>query len=118
MSKFTDELSDLVQKIVSGKVSKQQVCYALDSIKENNPDEKFVHFQPERKDKPWNYSYLKELEDLFYYGASSREFIEYMAEVSCEVYRAKRAKKLLLSVLIGVAAFAVIITFFRFFVGD
>lgn len=49
-----------------------------------------VHFV---MNKPWNLAYLKELETLFYSGAASREFLEYMAEVSEDVYRAKRLRR-------------------------
>lgn len=118
MSKFTDELCELVEKISAGKCAKAKATKVLDAIQANNPGETFAYYPPERKGKPWDIAYLKELEELFYYGASSREFIEYMAEVSDEVYRAKRVKKVLLIVLIIIAAIAAVAVALRFFLGD
>ena len=63
-------------------------------------------------------NYLKELEKLFYHGADSKEFIEYMAEVSEEVYRAKRMRKVLLGTLVAVAGIAVIVVFVKMLLGD
>ena len=118
MSKFTDELCELVKEITLGTCPKRRVRKALDAIQSNNPDETFEHYKFERKEKPWDLAYLKELEELFYYGASSREFIEYMAEVSDEIYRAKRIKKMLLITLVVIAAIAAIIAALRFCLGD
>ena len=114
MSKFKSELSPLVQKIVAGKCPKSQVRQELTTIVgDDDPDDIFVPFQPERKDKPWDLAYLKELENLFYCGAVSREFIEYMAEVSDEVYRIKRLKRLAAGLLLAAAAAVLIFTVIR-----
>lgn len=86
MSKFTDELSKLVSNIMRGKCRKKKVKAELERIEAQYPDERFGFHVPERKQKPWNKEYLKDLEELFYCGASSKEFILYMAEVSDNLF--------------------------------
>lgn len=108
MSHFTDMQIELVEKIMAGHCSKEEAHKEIKRIEAENPNEYPSLYRPERKEKPWDLVYLKELEDLFYRGANSKEFIEYMAEVSEEVYRAKRSRKLILSVLIALAGIAVI----------
>lgn len=118
MSQFTNAQNDLVRKIVAGKCPSSKVPAELHKIEQAFPDESFGLTQPQRKEKPWDMSYLKELEQLFYYGADSKEFIEYMAEVSDEVYRAKRLRKYLLCALLVLAGIAVIVTLVKALLGD
>ena len=118
MSQFTNAQNDLVRKIVGGKCSRSQVPEELRKIESSFPDEHFGAYVPQRKEKPWGMSYLKELEELFYHGADSKAFIEYMAEVSEEVYRAKRMRKVLLGTLVAVAGIAVIVVFVKMLLGD
>lgn len=118
MSKFVDMQIHLVQQIMQGKCSQKQARAEIDRIEQENPNEHPSLYSPERKEKPWSMSYLKELENLFYRGANSREFIEYMAEVSEEVYRAKRMRKVLLCTLVAVAGIAVIVVFVKMLLGD
>ena len=118
MSKFTDAQNDLVWKIARGECSRKQVSVELQKIERTFPDEEFSTYVPSRKEKPWDLNYLKELEELFYCGANSRELIEYMSEVSEEVYRAKRMRKVLLCTLVAVAGIAVIVVFVKMLLGD
>ena len=102
------ELFELVEGITDGKYTRKQVKQRLVQIEKKYSPEVFAWYPPERKEKPWDMPYLKKLEDLFYCGATSKEFILYMAEVGDEVYRAKRVRKAALIGLIAVAALAVI----------
>ena len=111
MSQFTDASCDLVFKIVAGKCPRSQVRAELKKIEQEFPEEQFGTYHPKRKEKPWDMNYLKELEELFYHGADSKEFIEYMAEVSDEIYCAKRIKKGILCALLAAACIAVIVIF-------
>lgn len=113
MSQFTDARCDLVFKIVAGKCPRSQVSAELKKIEQKFPEERFETYHPKRKEKPWDMNYLKELEELFYHGADSKEFIEYMAEVSDEVYRTKHIKKGILCVLLSVACIAAIVIFIK-----
>lgn len=112
------ELFDLVEGIADGKFTQKQVKQKLDQIEKKYSPDVFVWYPPERKEKPWDMPYLKKLEDLFYCGASSKEFILYMAEVSDEVYRARRVRKAALIGLIAIAALAVIGIVIKTLLGD
>ena len=113
MSKFTDAQCELVAKIVEGKCSRRMVAAELQKIEREFLDERPRSYSPERKEKPWTKVYLKELEELFYHGANSKEFIEYMAEVSDEVHRVGRIRKGVLCALLAVACAAVVITLIK-----
>lgn len=116
MSRFTDELFDLVQKIINGKCNKVQANTEIARVERAYPNEKFPYFKPERTEKStWNMSYLKELENLYYSGANSKEFILYMAEVSEEIYRAKRIRKVILCSLLAVAMVILLFVLFQTF---
>jgi hypothetical protein len=118
MSQFTNAQNDLVRKIVRGRCARNRVDSELKKLETEFPSECFGTYIPKRKEKPWDMNYLKELEELFYHGADSKEFIEYMAEVSDEVYRAKRIQKAVLCVLLAVAAIAVIVILIKKLMGD
>jgi hypothetical protein len=118
MSQFTNAQNDLVQKIVSGQWGRSRVDSELKKLETEYPGESFGTYVPKRKEKPWDMTYLKELEKLFYHGADSKAFIEYIAEVGDEVYRAKRMKKALLSGLLVVAIIAVIVILVKKLMGD
>ena len=107
MSKFTDERSSLVRDIVNGKCSKKKTIAEISRLEQTYPEESFGYYQPTPKERPWTMEYLKELQELFYCGAGSKEFILYMAEVSDEVYKAKKLRKVILITLLIVAAVAV-----------
>lgn len=117
MSAFTDAQNDLVRKIVAGKCPRRQVSEELRKMKQDFPNEEFSSLEPQRKQKPWSMDYLMELENLFYHGADSKEFIEYMAEVSDEVHRASRMKKAILIVLLVAIAAVIIIIALSFWRG-
>ena len=90
MSQFTNELCGIAARIANGTYTRKDVKNKLDALERAYPEETYMVYPVARKEKPWNLAYLKELETLFYSGAASREFLEYMAEVSEDVYRAKR----------------------------
>lgn len=113
MKRFIDELADLVREIVKGKCSVDQAKAELHRIEEAYPDERFLDIVPERKDKPWSMAYLKDLKELFFYGSVSKDYILYMAEVSEEVYRIKKIKKILLSVFITVVMVVCCVLFIK-----
>ena len=53
---------------------------------------------------------LKELDELFQFGAQSKECLRYMAKVSDEVYRSKRLKKTILMGALAVLACILLVT--------
>lgn len=118
MSATNPELFDLVEGIAEGKYTKKQVNQKIDQIEKKYSPGVFVWYPPERKEKPWDVPYLKKLEDLFYCGATSKEFILYMAEVSNEIYRAKRIRRAVLVSVFTVAALAVIGMIIKTLLGD
>lgn len=118
MSSTNPELFDLVEGISEGKFTQNQVKKKLDQIEKKYSPEVFAWYPPEPKEKPWDMPYLKKLEDLFYCGATSREFILYMSEVADEVYRAKRIRRTALIGLFAVAALAVIGIVIKTLLGD
>ena len=93
MSQFTNELCGIAAEIANGTYTRKDVKNKLDTLERAYPEETYMVYPVARKEKPWNLAYLKELETLFYSGAASREFLEYMAEVSEDVYRAKRLRR-------------------------
>ena len=113
MNQFKNAQVDLVQRIVNGECARRQVPSEISRIEKSFPGEHFGSYLPQRKEKPWDMSYLKELEELFYHGADSKEFIEYIAEVSDEIYRAKRVRKILLCSLLVVACVAVVVVLIK-----
>lgn len=113
MSQFTNAQNDLVREIVQGKCDRNRARSELKKLEKAFPEEQFGTYALKRKEKPWDMSYLRELEELFYHGADSKDFIEYMAEVSEEVYRANHIRKMLLGALLIVALIAVIILFIK-----
>ena len=113
MSQFTNAQNDLVREIVRGKCDRNRARRELIKLEKAFPEEQFGTYEPKRKEKPWDMSYLRELEELFYHGADSKDFIEYMAEVSEEVYRSNHIRKVLLGALLIVAFIAAIILFIK-----
>ena len=92
MSRFTNELCGVAAGIADGTYTREDVKRKLAALERAYPEEHYMVYPVTRKEKPWDMAYLKELEELFYCGAGSREFLEYMAEVSEEVYRTKRVR--------------------------
>ena len=93
MSQFTNELCGIAARIANGTYTRKDVKNKLDALERAYPEETYMVYPVARKEKPWDLAYLKELEMLFYSGAASREFLEYMTEVSEDVYRAKRLRR-------------------------
>lgn len=90
MAEVRPEIFELVRRITSGECTRAQAEGELNRIEKKYSPSVFTYHPPDRKEKPWDKAYLDELADLFYCGASSKEFIRYMAEVSEEVYHPKR----------------------------
>lgn len=118
MAEVRPEIFELVRRITSGECTQAQAEEELGRIEKKYSSSVFTHYPPERKEKPWDKAYLDELAGLFYCGASSKEFILYMAEVSEEVYHPERKdnKKIFqygliaLAVVIAVAIIIAVIT--------
>lgn len=92
MAEVKPEIFDLVRKITSGKCTHAQAERELNRIEEQYTSSVFTYYPPKRKETPWNKAYLVELANEFYCGASSKDFILYMAEVSEKVHHLKRNK--------------------------
>lgn len=93
MSQYTNEMCVLARNIASGIYTKKEAVKKIHELQMQYPDEFDAPGCVKRKEKPWDMEYLKELENFFYHGAPSCAFLEYMAEVADEVYRAKRIRK-------------------------
>lgn len=96
----------LASKIEKGKTTKWAVKKELENIK-TKFDSPFLPTQFERKTKPWNKEYLKQLRGSVAFGKSSPDFILYFAEVADYVYRPRRIIK---AILIITALVTIVIT--------
>ena len=108
MDQFTKGLCSIAAGIADGTYSRKAVRKKLDALERAYPEESYMVYPVTRKEKPWDAAYLKELKELFYSGAASREFLEYMAEVSEEVYRAKRLRRTILCAVLALAVCAAV----------
>lgn len=86
MSQYTNEMCVLARNIASGIYTKKEAVKKIHELQMQYPGEFDAPGCVKRKEKPWDMEYLKELENLFYHGAPSCAFLEYMAEVADEVY--------------------------------
>lgn len=108
MSQFTNELCGIAAAIAGGTYTQKDVKRELDKLEHAYPEESYMVYPVTRKEKPWDMAYLKELDELFYSGAASREFLEYMAEVSEEVYRPKRLRHAIVYMVLVLTACAAV----------
>lgn len=92
----------LENRILHGQISAKQVDREIADIEAEYGKDAFNPCRVTPKDKPWTKETLKELDELFQFGAQSQECLRYMAKVSDEVYRAKRLKKMILMGLLAV----------------
>ena len=114
MRASTKERVDIARKIADGTYSKKEAERAMDALQQKYPEEAFgKHFIFERKPKPWDRTYLEELKNLCFSSADTREFMSYMAEVSDEIFRARRIRKVIMTVLLCIAALACIVLIAR-----
>lgn len=111
MSNEINERIELVNKIVSGKLSRADAEAELDHLQSRYGKDAFLPYSTTRKEKPWDMAYLHELHHTFVAGAASREYISYMAEVSEYVYRRERMKRVAIAAGVGIIAVAAIAVF-------
>lgn len=105
----------LASRIVEGKTTYAGVKRELDEIEEafDNP---FAPYSLERRVKPWDMAYLKQLRAAVPFGAFSKEYLLHMSEVADDVYRKKRIiRQTILSVTATLAFILVVLSFMRRF---
>ena len=102
MMEITKDQVALNREILDGILTVDEVKGKLHIMEEKwGCDEFYRGYFFERKARPWDRAYLEELTGKSMTGAFSKEFILHLAEVSEEVHRKERNKKLLKNV--GVA---------------
>lgn len=112
MKGYIRERIDIAEKIADGTYSKEKAERAMDALQEKYPEKAFgKYFSFTKKEHPWTKEYLEELKDSCLYGVVTREFMSFMAEVSDEVYRAKRIKKAVLTAALFIAAVVLVVLF-------
>lgn len=99
---------DFVHKVQKGQYTYAEAEAELDRMQQVYGETAFSVGKVVRKPKPWTMKDLKKLERDFISSASSREFFDYMAEMSEEVYRKKRQKRML-AIIGGIAGLAALI---------
>ncbi len=106
MNEFYDEVNDLVNDIITYKISKQGVQQKIYELKKKYGNNVFPEFTFKVAPKPWNKDYLIKLKEMNITGACSEEFLLHMAEVGETI--AKKKKKVYIC-LIGCIIVAVIL---------
>ena len=97
----------LASKIANGKTTKRNVEKELKNIVKSF-ESPFLPTSFERKTKPWNKYYLKQLRGSVDFGKSSPEFMLYFAEVADYVYRPRRIIKATLIIAALVAIITIV----------
>lgn len=103
MSQYTNEMCVLARNIASGIYTKKEAVKKIHELQMQYPGEFDAPGCVKQKRKTMGYGISERLENLFYHGAPSCAFLEYMAEVADEVYRAKRIRKILCFIAVFLA---------------
>ena len=106
MSEASDRRIALKKDIRNGKLSLDDVKREVRKMKEEFGEDAFLAYELDKKERPWDEEYLKELDDKGRSGAGSEEFILHFAEVKEEVAKRKK-RRLLIGGIIGGVAIAV-----------
>lgn len=101
---------NLESRILHGQINAKQVDREIADIEDKYGKDAFNPCRITPKEKPWTEATLKELDELFQFGAQSKECLRYMAKVSDEVFYAKRLKKMILMGVLAVLACVLLIT--------
>ncbi len=100
-----DEINLLVNDILDGSVSRDDVASRIKSLKELYGDDIFPDINFQKEPKPWNSAYFSKLKKMNITGACSEEFILHMAEVG-EYIRMRKRK-----LIIGIAIIVILLFF-------
>ncbi|WP_461204577.1 hypothetical protein [Clostridium sp. DL1XJH146] len=106
-------IAELVSNIVEGKITKKLTEKELIKIQKKY-EEPFMIYEPDRKEKPWDINYLNELKKAVPFGATSSEYILYMAEVADEIYKNKRLIKNILYIVGVISGIAIILSLIKY----
>lgn len=87
MSNAVIEKSELIRNIVNGRLDMSEVKSKISDIEFKYGNDVFPPYSFDIQDKPWDGEYLKKLELQSMSGASSKEFILHLAEVSTELHQ-------------------------------
>lgn len=98
----TYSIGSLAEALASGRMTRVQAERELDRI-EKESSARFVPTNFTPKDKPWDQEYLDDLVTQVALGKASKEYLLHIAEVSEEVYRPKRVKRVF-AIAAGIAA--------------
>lgn len=105
---------NFVKEIANGKLSLKDVQQRIQEYEQKYGIDFFDDYDIEKKEKPWNKEYLKELEAKILSGIRSKQFILHLAEVSEYVYTNEKTeinkhKTFLISTIIAVIVVVTII---------
>lgn len=109
---------NFVHNVMKGRYNHTEAKAELDRMSQVYGESAFSIGKVIRKPKPWTMADLEDLERDFMASASSREFFDYMAEMSEYVYRKKHRRKFffIFGGIVAIIAFiAAIIAIVRFF---
>jgi hypothetical protein len=84
--------SSFIDDIVKGKYSLADVKQMINLFEKEHGSDFFVKYEVDKKDKPWDMAYLKELELKSVGGLCSKQFILHLAEVSEYVHKNQKKK--------------------------
>ena len=102
-----DEINLLVNDILDGSVSRDDVASRIKSLKELYGDDIFPDINFQKEPKPWNSAYFSKLKKMNITGACSEEFILHMAEVG--EYIRMRKRKLIIGIIVILLFFTILI---------
>ena len=97
MSKQSDALYELKRKIIETNCSVAEIQKDISRLEREFGADIFLPLDFNKKSKPWNSAYFKELSDLSIAGASSKEFILHMAEVKEYLVKQKMKRIILIA---------------------
>lgn len=90
---FVNKVVALERKILDGEITYDEVKKSLDDLEQQYGKDVFPGFILKKKPKPWSRKYLNELNEKRMAGATSKEFILHLAEVSDYVHKQEAAAK-------------------------
>lgn len=106
-----DERIDLIEKILSNKISKKEVEVFIKEMENKYGEKAFTRFKFQKKEKPWNQDYYDKLKNLSMSGAGSKEFILHLVEVRDSINKFDKKKIIPVAIVAIVAVIIAIILF-------
>ena len=106
-----DERIDLIEKILSNKISQKEVENVIKEMEKKYGEKAFTRFTFQKKAKPWNQDYYDKLKNLSMSGAGSKEFILHLVEVRESINKFDKKKIIPVAIAAVIVVIIVIILF-------